>query len=275
MIASSRNISRSSRNATSTMYSGKSMDPRLVMDVYTEISKRFDYPLHLGVAMRDRRKPEPSGPWSRRARFWPAVSETPFGSPMRTIPCTRSRMPWRCSTARTSRTQGRGAHRLPYLRSHSGRSVRSPGRPHQDLRSDQGTHEGGRDGLHRQWPWRSRRRVWPSSLVTRGIIYVQGERVANVPEEEILDRLLEDVAARIASSPVKPSSGKRRWNHSPDPIGELGGGVDKIAAGQVEQLRSTSLSVLDRNGSSATFRTYHPGESRPCVRTLPHEPSRS
>ena len=46
----------------------------------------------------------------------------------------------------------------------------------------------------------------------RGIIYVQGERVANVPEEEILDRLLEECRpSRIASSPVKPSSGKRRW----------------------------------------------------------------
>src|SRR4030095_13888499 len=30
--------------------SAKSMDARLVIDVYTEISKRFDYPLHLGVA---------------------------------------------------------------------------------------------------------------------------------------------------------------------------------------------------------------------------------
>src|SRR5439155_8415838 len=29
--------------------SAKSIDPLLVMDAYTEISKRFDYPLHLGV----------------------------------------------------------------------------------------------------------------------------------------------------------------------------------------------------------------------------------
>src|SRR5688572_15693406 len=29
--------------------SSKSMDPSLTIDIYTEISKRFDYPLHLGV----------------------------------------------------------------------------------------------------------------------------------------------------------------------------------------------------------------------------------
>ena len=29
--------------------SAKSIDPLLVIDAYTEISKRFDYPLHLGV----------------------------------------------------------------------------------------------------------------------------------------------------------------------------------------------------------------------------------
>ena len=37
------------RNFHNVCISAKSMDPRLVMDVYTEISKRFDYPLHLGV----------------------------------------------------------------------------------------------------------------------------------------------------------------------------------------------------------------------------------
>ena len=72
----------------------------------------------------------------------------------------------------------------------------------------------------------------------RGIIYVQGVRVANVPEEEILDRLLEE----CLSFEAKVKAGDAQLGEKsveivpPDPIGELGSGKDKIAAGQVEQL---------------------------------------
>jgi len=70
----------------------------------------------------------------------------------------------------------------------------------------------------------------------RGIIYVQGERVANVPEEEILDRLL----AECRSFQDKVRRGEARLGEKkvdivpPDPIGELGSGVEKIRAGFVE-----------------------------------------
>ena len=37
------------RNFHDVVISAKSMDPALVIDIYTEISRRFDYPLHLGV----------------------------------------------------------------------------------------------------------------------------------------------------------------------------------------------------------------------------------
>ena len=72
----------------------------------------------------------------------------------------------------------------------------------------------------------------------RGIIYVQGERVANVPEEEILERLLAECSAleeRINNGEAELGQ-KNVEIIPPDPIGELGSGADKIAAGDVEQI---------------------------------------
>ncbi len=71
----------------------------------------------------------------------------------------------------------------------------------------------------------------------RGIIYVQGEKVANVPEPEILDRLLTECMSfqqRVLSGEVKLGE-KKVDIIPPDPIGELGSGYEKIAAGQVEK----------------------------------------
>jgi len=64
----------------------------------------------------------------------------------------------------------------------------------------------------------------------RGIIYVQGEKVANVPEEQILERLLEE--CRLFQHKVR--IGEARLGEKkvdilpPDPIGELGSGWEKI-----------------------------------------------
>jgi (E)-4-hydroxy-3-methylbut-2-enyl-diphosphate synthase len=64
----------------------------------------------------------------------------------------------------------------------------------------------------------------------RGIIYVQGEKVANVPEEEILDALLKE----CRSFQEKVQRGEARLGEKkvdilpPDPIGELGSGWEKI-----------------------------------------------
>lgn len=72
----------------------------------------------------------------------------------------------------------------------------------------------------------------------RGIIYVQGERVANVEESEILPRLLKEVKefeARVKAGEAKLGE-KRVEILPPAPIGELGSGHAKIAAGQVEQV---------------------------------------
>jgi (E)-4-hydroxy-3-methylbut-2-enyl-diphosphate synthase len=72
----------------------------------------------------------------------------------------------------------------------------------------------------------------------RGIIYVQGEKVATVPEAEILEALLEhcqDFEARVRAGDAKLGE-KVVDIVPPDPIGELGSGVAKIAAGQVTTL---------------------------------------
>jgi (E)-4-hydroxy-3-methylbut-2-enyl-diphosphate synthase len=64
----------------------------------------------------------------------------------------------------------------------------------------------------------------------KGIIYVQGERVANVPEEQILERLL--IECRQFEQRVK--SGQAKLGEKkvdilpPEPIGTLGSGWEKI-----------------------------------------------
>ena len=80
----------------------------------------------------------------------------------------------------------------------------------------------------------------------RGIIYVQGERVANVPEEQILDRLL----AECRRFQDRVERGEAKLGEKvveivpPDPIGELGSGFDKIAAGQVETIPAGKITPL-------------------------------
>ena len=72
----------------------------------------------------------------------------------------------------------------------------------------------------------------------KGIIYVQGERVANVPEDEIQQRLLEECLAfekRVRDGQTQLGQ-KVVEIIPPDPIGDLGSGVEKIQAGEVEQI---------------------------------------
>ncbi len=77
----------------------------------------------------------------------------------------------------------------------------------------------------------------------RGIIYVQGEKVANIPEEEILDRLV----AECRSFQEKVQRGEAKLGEKvveivpPDPIGELGSGFDKIASGNVERVTQVTV----------------------------------
>ncbi len=81
----------------------------------------------------------------------------------------------------------------------------------------------------------------------RGIIYVQGQKVANVPEPEILERLLAECLAfqdRVMQGAAKLGE-KKVDIIPPDPVGELGSGWEKIAAGMVTQAggQPTKLTV--------------------------------
>ena len=79
----------------------------------------------------------------------------------------------------------------------------------------------------------------------RGIIYVQGERVANVPEEEILDRLLaECLRFQGAVERGEARLGEKKVEIvPPDPLGELGSGWEKIATDRA-RAGSTGLTSL-------------------------------
>ena len=75
----------------------------------------------------------------------------------------------------------------------------------------------------------------------KGIVYVQGERVANVPEEQILDRLLAECRnfqARVRAGEAKLGE-KVVEVKPPDPIGPLGSGWGKI-----REERGTALPVM-------------------------------
>jgi (E)-4-hydroxy-3-methylbut-2-enyl-diphosphate synthase len=64
----------------------------------------------------------------------------------------------------------------------------------------------------------------------RGVIYVQGEQVATVKEDEMLDRLFDEVrnfAAKVQRGEATLKNQKVEIK-PPDPIGELGSGWEKI-----------------------------------------------
>lgn len=81
----------------------------------------------------------------------------------------------------------------------------------------------------------------------RGIIYVQGQKVANVSEDKILESLL----AECLKFQDEVRAGRAKLGEKkveiipPDPIGELGSGWEKIAAGTVEQ-RKVPLTIERR-----------------------------
>ncbi len=83
----------------------------------------------------------------------------------------------------------------------------------------------------------------------RGIIYVQGQKVANVPEAEILERLLKeckDFEAKVRAGDARLGE-KVVEIAPPDPIGELGSGVEIIERGEVERVGRSGTTPLTLN----------------------------
>ena len=221
--------------------SAKSMDAALVIDIYTEISKRFDYPLHLGVTHAGTRD---SG-CIRSISALSTLLANGIGDTVRIsyasdhIDEVKDAIEMLCCLGLRERkgveliacpTCGRiqvdlftlvkevekvlmPELELPVKVAVMGCIVNGPGEAEG---ADVAVFAGDR----------------------RGIIYVQGQKVANVSEEEILPRLLQECKAFEA----KVKAGEARLGEKlveikpPDPIGELGSGAAKIAAGQVAQV---------------------------------------
>ncbi len=229
------------RDFHDVVISAKSMDASLAIDIYTEISRRFDYPLHLGVTHAGPKETgtirsvialgtllaNGIGDTLRISYASDPIYEVEDG--LEILYCLGLR-PRKGVELIACPTCGRiqvdlftlvqevrkklvAEIELPIKVAVMGCVVNGPGEAEG---ADVAVFAGDR----------------------RGIIYVQGERVANVPEEEILDRLLHE--CRVFQDRVK--RGEARLGEKkveivpPDPIGELGSGAEKIRAGLVESV---------------------------------------
>lgn len=216
--------------------SAKSMDVQTVIDAYTEISNRFDHPLHLGVTHAG---PKETG-CIRSVVALGTLLANGIGDTLRISYASDSRyevedgLELLYSLGLRERTSaeliacptcGRiqvdlislvqdvrkkldGAVELPIKVAVMGCVVNGPGEAEG---ADVAVFAGDK----------------------KGIIYVQGERVATVPEEQILDRLLAETLAfqgKVKAGEAKLGE-KKVDIIPPDPIGELGSGWEKMAGG--------------------------------------------
>jgi (E)-4-hydroxy-3-methylbut-2-enyl-diphosphate synthase len=213
--------------------SAKSIDPELVIDAYKEISQRFDYPLHLGVTHAGPKETgtirsvvplghllcSGIGDTIRISYANDPVYEVEDGLELLYVLGLRERIGAEliaCPTCgriqvdlfklvQDVRKQLAKEIKLPIKVAVMGCVVNGPG---ECEGADIAIFAGDR----------------------KGIIYVQGEKVANVPEEEILERLLDE--CRKFEEKVK--SGEAKLGEKkvdilpPDPIGELGSGWEKV-----------------------------------------------
>jgi (E)-4-hydroxy-3-methylbut-2-enyl-diphosphate synthase len=221
--------------------SAKSMAPSLVIDVYTEVSKRFDYPLHLGVTHAGPKETgtirsvvalgtllaNGIGDTVRISYANDPIYEVEdalemlyclglrerIGAELIACPtCGRIQVDLFTLVQDVRKVLSREIQ-LPLKVAVMGCVVNGPGEAEG---ADVAVFAGDR----------------------KGIIYVQGERVANVKEDEILDRLLDE----CKKFQERVRRGEARLGEKvveiipPDPIGALGSGVEKIRAGDVEQI---------------------------------------
>ena len=213
--------------------SAKSIEPLLVIDAYRAISERFDYPLHLGVTHAGPKETgairsvvplghllcSGIGDTIRISYASDPVYEVQDGLEMLYVLGLRQRVGAEliaCPTCgriqvdlfklvQDVRKQLAKEIRLPIKVAVMGCVVNGPG---ECEGADIAIFAGDR----------------------RGIIYVQGEKVANVPEEEILEALLKECRAfqeKVERGETKLGE-KKVDILPPDPIGTLGSGWEKI-----------------------------------------------
>ncbi len=226
--------------------SAKSMDAAFVVDVYREVSRRFDYPLHLGVTHAGPKETgairsiaalsgllcQGIGDTVRISYANDPVFEVEDGLELCYSLSLRERKGVdliACPTCgriqvdlftlvQDVRKKLAADIRVPMKVAVMGCVVNGPGEAEG---ADVAVFAGDR----------------------KGIIYVQGERVANVTEEEILERLHAECMAfqdRVERGEAKLGE-KVVEIVPPDPIGELGSGEAIIARGDVSTV--TPLTV--------------------------------
>jgi (E)-4-hydroxy-3-methylbut-2-enyl-diphosphate synthase len=220
-------------NFQDIVISAKSIDPALVIDAYKEISQRFDYPLHLGVTHAGPKETgairsvvplghllcSGVGDTIRISYANDPIYEVEDGLELLYVLGLRERIGAEliaCPTCgriqvdlfklvQDVRKELAKEIKLPIKVAVMGCVVNGPG---ECEGADIAIFAGDR----------------------RGIIYVQGERVANVPEEQILERLLAE--CRQFEKQVKAGKAtlgaKKVDILPPDPIGEVGSGWEKI-----------------------------------------------
>src|SRR6478672_2775431 len=213
--------------------SAKSIDPLLVIDAYKVVSERFDYPLHLGVTHAGPKETgtirsvvplghllaSGIGDTIRISYANDPVYEVQDGLELLYVLGLRTRIGAEliaCPTCgriqvdlfklvQDVRKRLAQDIRLPIKVAVMGCVVNGPG---ECEGADIAIFAGDR----------------------RGIIYVQGEKVANVPEEEILPALLDErkkFQSKIERGEAKLGE-KKVDILPPDPIGELGSGWEKV-----------------------------------------------
>jgi (E)-4-hydroxy-3-methylbut-2-enyl-diphosphate synthase len=213
--------------------SAKSIDPLLVIDAYRAISERFDYPLHLGVTHAGPRETgairsvaplahllcSGIGDTIRISYASDPKLEVEDGLELLYVLGLRQRVAAEliaCPTCgriqvdlfklvQDVRTELSREIRLPIKVAVMGCVVNGPG---ECEGADIAIFAGDR----------------------RGIIYVQGEKVANVPEEDILKSLLHhcrDFQSRVERGLAKLGE-KKVDILPPDPLGEIGSGWEKV-----------------------------------------------
>ena len=233
--------------------SAKSPDPALVIDAYTEISKRFDHPLHLGVTH--------AGPRNTGT----IRSVVPLGHLLASGIGDTIRISYASSPVGEVEDGLELLYNLGLRERQGVDLIACPtcGRIQVDLFT---LVQDVREKLNQQITLPIKVAVMgcvvngPGEAEgadvaifagdRRGIIYVQGEKVANVPEEEILETLLAECKKfedRVKRGEAQLGE-KAVEIEPPDPVGELGSGAQKIAEGDVEQ--PTQLTVERSSASS-------------------------
>jgi (E)-4-hydroxy-3-methylbut-2-enyl-diphosphate synthase len=234
------------RNFYDVTISAKSIDPAMVIDAYTEISKRFDHPLHLGVTHAG---PKETGT---------IRSVVPLGH----LLLSGIGDTIRISYANDPIYEVQDGLELLYilgLRTRKGAELigcPTCGRIQVDLFT---LIQNVNKALQKEITLPIKVAVM-GCIVNgpgecegadvaifagdkRGIIYVQGQKVANVPEAQILETLL----AETKKLQDRVLSGEARLGEKvvevipPDPLGELGSGYAKI---EEEKARGMALPVM-------------------------------